>query len=333
MPNGEVYHQPVVYEKLPKFCDLCKVIGHSQDRCKSLSIAPSTQPKLKVNDFAATALKQHSHAGMVSQPANPAKGVIQADKQQQNWKKEVGEGTKLVGNTAKHTATHISAAETRTVAKKPMQNCIDSAIQVVGMVSKCAKNMMQAAGTICSSHCWTETYAGKTSTAPTKKPVQKYFAAVIQAAGMGCQGAEILKQGAGTSGNNLGNGGEGMNKPGIAAAVTGNPFGDKAATSRWANQPSSEDLEKMMKEQVVARHASLVKFLENKLAMAKGKIKGAEKTLAKVQEKLKPADLHNDLVTLTDEERFSFQKIGLSMKTYLLTSNLPIPSATSFSLF
>ncbi|KAI5672681.1 hypothetical protein M9H77_13045 [Catharanthus roseus] len=147
--------------------------------------------------------------------------------------------------------------------------------------------------------------------------------------------------------NNMGNSGEGLNKPGIAAAVTGQfsaatvgPFSNqrtlsatKAATSRWANQPSSEDLEKMMKDQVVARHASLVKFLENKPDTAKGKIKGAEKALAKMQEKLKPADLPNDLETLTNEETFLLRKIDPSMKTYLLIGNFPIPSATSFSLF
>ncbi|KAI5649974.1 hypothetical protein M9H77_35979 [Catharanthus roseus] len=100
--------------------------------------------------------------------------------------------------------------------------------------------------------------------------------------------------------------------------VAGTLSETKAATTSWANQPSSELLEKMMKGQAVARHASLVKILENKLAIGKRKIKDAEKALADVQEKLKPADLPNDLETLTDEKRFLFRKIGLSMKTYSL---------------
>lgn len=37
-----------------------------------------------------------------------------------------------------------------------------------------------------------------------------------------------------------------------------------------------------------------------------------------MQESLEPADLPSDLETLSDEERFLFRKIGLSMKPYLL---------------
>lgn len=90
-----------------------------------------------------------------------------------------------------------------------------------------------------------------------------------------------------------------------------------AATSRWGSELSSEEREKMIRESAVARHASLVRFLEKKLALAKGKIKKAEKALQKVQDYLEPAALPTDLETLTDEERFLFRKIGLSMKPYL----------------
>ncbi|KAL3535608.1 hypothetical protein ACH5RR_004069 [Cinchona calisaya] len=100
--------------------------------------------------------------------------------------------------------------------------------------------------------------------------------------------------------------------------VAGTLSETKAATSCWANQPSSEDLDKMMRDSAVARHASLVKFLEKKLAIAKGKITVAEKALSKLQENLKPAELPIDLETLNDEERFLFRKMGLSMKPYLL---------------
>ncbi|KAI5681504.1 hypothetical protein M9H77_02732 [Catharanthus roseus] len=178
-------------------------------------IAPSTQKKLKVNDFAATALELHSHAGM---------------------------------------------------------NCIDSTIQVAGMPGKRWDCLNQPGNAAAATGQFAAATAGPKSDAWRSSATR-----------MGCRGAEIVKQGAGTSGNNLGNGGEGLNKHGIAVA-------------------------------------------------AKGNIKGAEKALAKVQEKLKP-DLPNDLETLTDEKRFLFRKIGLSMKTYLLTCNFPIPSATSFSLF
>ncbi|KAK1358403.1 CRM-domain containing factor CFM3, chloroplastic/mitochondrial [Heracleum sosnowskyi] len=91
-----------------------------------------------------------------------------------------------------------------------------------------------------------------------------------------------------------------------------------AATSRWGNQPTDEEREKMMKDSALARHASLVRFLEKKLSLANGKVKKAEKALRKVQDYLEPASLPNDLETLSDEERFLFRKIGLSMKPFLL---------------
>ncbi|KAK9055602.1 hypothetical protein SSX86_026686 [Deinandra increscens subsp. villosa] len=90
-----------------------------------------------------------------------------------------------------------------------------------------------------------------------------------------------------------------------------------AATSRWGTEPNSKEIEKMRRESAVARHTSLVKLLQNRLARANGKIKKAEKALAKVQEYLRPSQLPTDLETLTDEERFSLRKIGLSMKPYL----------------
>lgn len=51
---------------------------------------------------------------------------------------------------------------------------------------------------------------------------------------------------------------------------------------------------------------------------AKAKLKKTEKALRKVQEDLEPAELPMDLETLSDEERFLFRKIGLSMKPFLL---------------
>ncbi|CAI9761091.1 unnamed protein product [Fraxinus pennsylvanica] len=91
-----------------------------------------------------------------------------------------------------------------------------------------------------------------------------------------------------------------------------------AASSRWGNERSSAEIEKMMKDSAIARRASLVKFLERKLALARGKIRMAEKALLKLQGNMEPSELPTDLETLSDEERFLFRKIGLSMKTYLL---------------
>lgn len=40
-----------------------------------------------------------------------------------------------------------------------------------------------------------------------------------------------------------------------------------AATSRWGKQPSNEAVEKMLKDSALARRASLVTYLNNKLAI------------------------------------------------------------------
>lgn len=40
-----------------------------------------------------------------------------------------------------------------------------------------------------------------------------------------------------------------------------------AATSRWGKQPNNEDVEKMMKESALARRASLITYLNKKLAI------------------------------------------------------------------
>lgn len=91
-----------------------------------------------------------------------------------------------------------------------------------------------------------------------------------------------------------------------------------AATSRWGKQANGEDLAKMLKDSAIARHASLVKYLQNKLNLAKMKLHKAEKALAKVQEYLQPSAIPSDQEMITDEERFLFRKMGLSMKPFLL---------------
>ncbi|OWM83136.1 CRM-domain containing factor CFM3, chloroplastic/mitochondrial isoform X2 [Punica granatum] len=91
-----------------------------------------------------------------------------------------------------------------------------------------------------------------------------------------------------------------------------------AATSRWGIEPSSEDVEQMIRDSSLNRHELLVRSLEKKLALAKRKVRKAERSLAKLQENLDPSDLPSDLETVSDEERFLFRKMGLSMKPYLL---------------
>ncbi|WCJ42692.1 CRS1 / YhbY (CRM) domain-containing protein [Euphorbia peplus] len=91
-----------------------------------------------------------------------------------------------------------------------------------------------------------------------------------------------------------------------------------AATSRWSIQHGSEEVDKMRREASLARRASLIRNLQNRLHLARGKMTKAEKGIAKVEEHMEPSGLPSDLETISDEERFLFRKIGLSMKPYLL---------------
>ncbi|KAH0449629.1 hypothetical protein IEQ34_020321 [Dendrobium chrysotoxum] len=89
------------------------------------------------------------------------------------------------------------------------------------------------------------------------------------------------------------------------------------AYNHWANQPSSEDRQKMRRDLALSQQESLVRYLERKLSFAIAKVRNAEKALAKVQETLRPANLPTDLETVTDEERTLFRKIGLKMRSHL----------------
>lgn len=89
------------------------------------------------------------------------------------------------------------------------------------------------------------------------------------------------------------------------------------ANNCWGRQPSTEEREKLKRDLTLAKHASLVRYLERKLAFAKAKVRKAERALAKVQELLNPAELPTDLETVTDEERFLFRNMGLKMRAYL----------------
>lgn len=110
--------------------------------------------------------------------------------------------------------------------------------------------------------------------------------------------------------------------------VAGTLAETKAATTQWGHQRSSQEVEKMRRDAATSKLTSIIKNLENKLAHAKARVKKAERTLAKMQDGLEPADLPNDLETLTNEERFLFRKIGLSMKPYLLLGRRDVYSGT-----
>lgn len=102
----------------------------------------------------------------------------------------------------------------------------------------------------------------------------------------------------------------------------------RAATTNWGHQPSKQEIENMIRDSAMNKLSALVKHHEKKLALAKSKFRKAEKALAKVQRDLDPADIPSDLETLTNEERFLFRKIGLSMKPYLLLGRRDVYAGT-----
>ncbi|CAL5337016.1 unnamed protein product [Camellia sinensis] len=90
----------------------------------------------------------------------------------------------------------------------------------------------------------------------------------------------------------------------------------KRGVLNTCNERMAEELKILTGGTLLSRNKDYIVFYRE-LALAKGKIKKAEKALEKVQEALKPAELPTDLETISDEERFLFRKIGLSMKPFL----------------
>ncbi|XP_031272373.1 CRM-domain containing factor CFM3A, chloroplastic/mitochondrial-like isoform X1 [Pistacia vera] len=90
------------------------------------------------------------------------------------------------------------------------------------------------------------------------------------------------------------------------------------ANARWGRMLDDNHKENVMREAEIMRHASLVRKLERKLAIAERKLMKAERALSKVEEFLKPTERQADPESITDEERFMFRKLGLRMKAFLL---------------
>ena len=56
-------------------------------------------------------------------------------------------------------------------------------------------------------------------------------------------------------------------EPSEVRLVAGTLAETMAATSRWGKQPNSQDIEKMMRDSALERHAALVRYLEKKLTL------------------------------------------------------------------
>ncbi|VVA99682.1 unnamed protein product [Arabis nemorensis] len=101
-----------------------------------------------------------------------------------------------------------------------------------------------------------------------------------------------------------------------------------AASSRWAPEASSVDIEELKRESASIKRAALIRDLDLRLLCAKQKLRRAEKALAKVQKDLDPSDLPSDSEIITEEERVLFRKIGLSMDPFLLVGRREVYDGT-----
>ncbi|KAF8113540.1 hypothetical protein N665_0048s0002 [Sinapis alba] len=91
-----------------------------------------------------------------------------------------------------------------------------------------------------------------------------------------------------------------------------------AASSWWAPEASSIDIEELKRESHSMKRSALIRDLDLRLLYA----------LAKVQKDLDPSDLPTDSEIITEEERLLFRKIGLSMDPFLLVGRREVYDGT-----
>ncbi|CAB79733.1 putative protein [Arabidopsis thaliana] len=101
-----------------------------------------------------------------------------------------------------------------------------------------------------------------------------------------------------------------------------------AASSRWAPNASSVDIEELKRESASIKRAALIRDLELRLLYGKQKLRRAERDLAKVQKDLDPSELPTDSEIITEEERLLYRKIGLSMDPFLLLGRREVYDGT-----
>ncbi|CAA7027549.1 unnamed protein product [Microthlaspi erraticum] len=101
-----------------------------------------------------------------------------------------------------------------------------------------------------------------------------------------------------------------------------------AASSRWAPEASSVDIEELKRESASIKRAALIRDLEIRLRYGKLKLRKAERALAKVQKDLDPSELPTDSEIITEEERLLFRKMGLSMDPFLLVGRREVYDGT-----
>ncbi|GFY96472.1 hypothetical protein Acr_11g0007780 [Actinidia rufa] len=96
-PGGGIYEQPIFYENLPRFCSLCKNMGHTKEGCKANSnkcnaVKPSEKTIEKGIETEATV------AGNNEQPGTPGVGA-QREIQMEWVTKKTREGKGQKGNS------------------------------------------------------------------------------------------------------------------------------------------------------------------------------------------------------------------------------------------
>ena len=80
LPNGSTLNQPVIYETLPRFCKLCKVLGHNTGTCTSPPAPAVARPLEKESHPSIVTNKSRNvfdRLGPVAEPSlGKAKGQI-----------------------------------------------------------------------------------------------------------------------------------------------------------------------------------------------------------------------------------------------------------------
>ncbi|GAB2292862.1 hypothetical protein Dimus_027095 [Dionaea muscipula] len=86
---------------------------------------------------------------------------------------------------------------------------------------------------------------------------------------------------------------------------------------RWGREISTEERNKMIEAVSRAKTVRQVNQIDHKLSIAQAKKHRAEKLLSKIEASMMPAGPSDDQEIITDEEKFMFRRVGLSMKAYL----------------
>ncbi|KAJ6878451.1 hypothetical protein NC651_031022 [Populus alba x Populus x berolinensis] len=114
LPNGTTLNQPVIYETLPRFCTLCKVLGHKTGACTPPPKPVVARPVDKQNHPATTTNKDRS----VFNRLGPVDGQIGVATSQGKANGQIGESS----HSYDPMATEVASGEWEIVRSKKARN-------------------------------------------------------------------------------------------------------------------------------------------------------------------------------------------------------------------